>query len=354
MTTDPAAVAAADPEGYAQLLEQLKARVRRSQVRAVRAANRELLALYWSIGRDILDRQEQAGWGSRVIDRLATDLRAEFPDQRGWSRSNLHYMRALAAGWPESGVVPQTVGQLPWGHVRVLLDKLESRQPRDWYAAQALEHGWSRAVLEHQIGSRLHERIAAAPSNFPDQLPAADSDLAQQMLRDPYVFDHLQLTDRASERQLEQALMDRLQDTLLALGHGLAFVGRQVRFDVDGDELVLDLLLFHVEQLRYVVIELKIGRFESGYVGQLGTYVALVDDRLRRADRHAPTVGILLCTSRNEQVVRYALSASTAPMAVAGYTYDTLPADEQAALPTAAELTAALELPGCRELPDPA
>ena len=174
------------------------------------------------------------------------------------------------------------------------------------------------------------------------------------MLRDPYVFDHLQLTDRASERQLEQALMDRLQDTLLALGHGLAFVGRQVRFDVDGDELVIDLLLFHVEQLRYVVIELKIGRFQPGYVGQLGTYVALVDDRLRRADRHAPTVGILLCTSRNEQVVRYALSASTAPMAVAGYTYDTLPADEQAALPTAAELAAALELPGDGELPDQA
>jgi len=234
VATDSAAVAASDPEGYAQLLEQLKARVRTSQVRAVRAASTELLALYWSIGQDILERQEKAGWGGKIVDRLAADLRAEFPGQRGWSRRNLQYMRALARAWPDQAdFVQQAAARLPWSHITTLLDRLDDPASRDWYAAQALEHGWSRAVLEHQIGSRLHERVAAAPSNFPDQLPAADSDLAQQMLRDPYVFDHLQLTDRASERQLEQALMDRLQDTLLALGHGLAFVGRQVRFDVD-------------------------------------------------------------------------------------------------------------------------
>ncbi len=332
-----------EPAGYAELLEQLKARVRTSQVRAARAANSELLGLYWSVGRDILDRQEQAGWGSRVIDRLAADLRAEFPDQRGWSRSNLHYMRALAAAWPDAEVVPQAVGQLPWGHVRVLLDKLATGQERDWYAAAASEYGWSRDVLIHQVESRLAERVGSAPSNFAAALPAPDSELAQQLVRDPYVFDHLALSERAAERELEQALMDRLQQTLLAFGHGMAFVGRQVRFDVDGDELVLDLLLFSVEQLRYLVVELKIGRFDPAYVGQLGTYVAVVDDRLRRSDRHAPTVGILLCKGRNDTLVRYALAGAPAPLAVAEYTYDTLPAQERGALPTAAELAAALE-----------
>jgi predicted nuclease of restriction endonuclease-like (RecB) superfamily len=293
----------------------------------------------------ILDRQEQGGWGSRVIDRLAQDLRAAFPDQRGWSRSNLHYMRSLAAAWPDTEVVPQAVGQLPWGHVRVLLDKLTTRQERDWYAAAAGEYGWSRDVLVHQVETRLAERVGSAPSNFTAALPAPDSELAQQLVRDPYVFDHLALSGRVAERELEQALMDRLQDTLLAFGHGMAFVGRQMRFDVDGDELVLDLLLFHVEQLRYVVVELKIGRFDPAYVGQLGTYVAVVDDRLRRSDRHAPTVGILLCKSRNDTLVRYALAGSPAPLALTDYTYDTLPPQERGGRPTAAELTAALEPP---------
>ncbi len=342
-----------EPAGYAELLEQLKARVRASQVRAVRAANSELLSLYWSVGRDILQRQEQAGWGSRVIDRLALDLRTEFPDQRGWSRRNLHYMRSLAAAWPDAGaVVPQAVAQLPWGHVRVLLDKLDSRQQRDSYAAAAVHYGWSRNVLAHQVDSRLLEREAAAPSNFAAALASPDSELAQQLVRDPYVFDHLTLTGRVAERELEQALMDRLQDTLLAFGHGMAFIGRQMRFDVDGDELVLDLLLFNVEQLRYVVVELKIGKFDPGYVGQLGTYVAVVDDRLRRGDRHAPTVGILLCKGRNDTLVRYALAGAPAPLAVADYTYDTLPPQERSGLPTAAELTAALETAAPAAPPD--
>ncbi len=337
------------PEGYPELLEQLKARVRTAQVRAARAVNVEVIGLYHSIGADILDRQRSAGWGGKVIDRLAHDLREAFPDQRGWSRSNLHYMRALAAAWPPPQVVPQAVGRLPWGHVRVLLDKLEGTGERGWYAAHAVEHGWSRAVLEHQIAGRLHQRIGAAPSNFTDHLPPADSNLAQELVRDPYVFDHLALSERVSERDLEQALMDRLQATLLEFGHGMAFVGRQVRFDVDGDELVIDLLLFHVEQLRYLVVELKVGRFEPAHLGQLGTYVAVVEDRLRRPASHAPTLGLLLVAGRNEHLVRYALSASTAPMAVADYTYEALPAEARAALPSLEELAAALDpssLPG--------
>ncbi len=330
-----------EPSGYVELLEQLKARVRASQLRA---ANSELLHLYWSVGQDILDRQEQAGWGSRVIDRLAADLRAEFPDQRGWSRRNLHYMRALAEAWPQD-FVQQPAARMPWGHLMVLLDKLSTRKEREWYAAAAIEYGWSRDVLVHQVETRLAEQVGSAPSNFAAALPASDSELAQQLVRDPYVFDHLTLSERAAERELEQALMDRLQQTLLAFGHGMAFVGRQVQFDVDGDELVLDLLLFSVEQLRYVVVELKIGRFDPAYIGQLGTYVAVVDDRLRRSDRHAATVGILLCKGRNDTLVRYALAGAPAPLAVADYSYDTLPPQERGGLPTAAELAAALEPP---------
>jgi predicted nuclease of restriction endonuclease-like (RecB) superfamily len=332
------------PDGYVELLEQLKTRVRAAQLRAVRSANLEVLTLYWSIGRDIVDRQDLAGWGARIVDRLAADLRAAFPDQRGWSRRNLQYMRALATAWPDRDqFVQQAAAQMPWGHVMTLLDRLDTHDDRTWYAAQAVEHGWSRTVLEHQIMNQLRQRIGAAPSNFAEHLPPADSELAQQLLRDPYVFDHLTLTRPVAERDLEQALMDRLQATLLEFGHGMAFVGRQVRFDVDGDELVVDLLLFHVEQLRYVVVELKIGRLQLGDTGQLGVYVALVDDRLRRPDRHAPTIGLLLVAGRNEQIVRYALSASSAPLAVADYTYDTLPPDARAALPTAAQLAAALD-----------
>ncbi|PZS25785.1 MAG: DUF1016 domain-containing protein [Pseudonocardiales bacterium] len=332
-----------EPAGYAELLATLKAEVRAAQVRAHRVVNTELLGLYWTIGDRILEQQRAEGWGTRVVERLADDLRAEFPDMRGFGRSNVFYMRAAAEAWPRAEVVQQPVGQLPWGHVTVLLDRFDDQAERDWYAAAAIEHGWSRNVLLNQIKNRLHEREAAAPSNFAAQLPAGESELAQELTRDPYVFDFLDLTDRAAERDLEQALMDRLTDTLLELGRGFAFVGRQVHFDVDGDDFYVDLLLFHVTQLRYVVLELKIGRFKPEYTGQLGFYVALVDDELRDRQRHSPTVGILLCAGRNERVVRYALSGTTAPMAIADYTYDTLPAAEQTALPAAAELTAVLE-----------
>jgi len=311
------------PVGYAELLEELKARVATSRVRAARAANTELLRLYHSVGRDILARQGQAGWGARIVDRLAADLRAAFPDQRGWSRSNLHSMRAVAAAWPDvEAFVQQPVGQLPWGHVTVLLARAKDPDLRDWYAARALEHGWARSVLEHQIMNHLHARTGAAPSNFAAHLPAPDSELAQQLTRDPYVFDHLTLTDRADEKALEQALMDRLQQTLTAFGHGMAFVGRQVRFTIGDD------------------VELKVDRFTPGHLGQLGTYVAVVDDRVRDHALHAPTVGILLCTGGEDAVVRYALSAAAAPVAVA--TYDSLPADQRAGLPDPADLTAAL------------
>lgn len=261
---------------------------------------------------------------------------------KGISRTSLFYMRKLADSWPESSIVQQPAGQLPWGHLMVLLDRIYDQADRDWYAARADESGWSRKVLEHHIATDLRSRIGSGPSNFTEQLASDDSDLAREIVKDPYVFDFLDLADRQAERNIEQALMDRLQDTLLEFGRGSAFFGRQVRFDIDGDESFVDLLLFTVEQSRYVAVELKVGRFRHEYAGQLGFYVAMVDDELRRPALPAPTVGILLGAGRNERVVRYALRAAAAPMAVATYTYDSLPADERTSLPDVEALSAAL------------
>jgi predicted nuclease of restriction endonuclease-like (RecB) superfamily len=330
------------PEGYPEFLAGLKEQVTTARLRATRVVNTELIALYWDIGAAIMDRQDTQGWGATVVDRLATDLRAAFPDMRGFSRSNLYAMRRLARTWPRTAIVQQAVGRLPWGHVTVLLDKLTTDADRDFYAEAALEHGWSRNVLTHHIATSLRTRIGAAPSNFTDQLPAGDSDLAQQLVRDPYVFDFLNLTTRVAERDLEDALMGRLQRFLLELGHGFAFVGRQHRFTVDGQDFAIDLLFFNYTQSRFVVIELKIGTFEPAYLGQLGFYVAWADDNLRDHTRHSPTIGILLCTGGRENVVRYSLAAATAPLAVATFTYDALPATLRELLPTDTELTTAL------------
>jgi predicted nuclease of restriction endonuclease-like (RecB) superfamily len=331
------------PEGYAALLESLKDRVRQAQATARRTVNTELVGLYWSIGHEILARQDRQGWGAGVVGRLADDLRAEFPQMKGLSRSNLFYMRAFAAGWPVwDPNVPQPVGQLPWGHVRVLLDKLESTRARDWYAAAAVEHGWSRNVLANMIMGQAMERTGSAPSNFAALLPAPDSELAQQVAKDPYNFEFLGLSGEVAERHLEQRLTDQIVETLRELGPGFAFVGRQVPLEVDGDDFYLDLLFFHVEQLRYYVIELKTGKFQPEYAGKLNFYVAVVDDQLRR-DFHHDTVGILICGSKNDHTVRYCLGRATSPMAVAAYTYDQLPPGDRALVPAEEKITAALD-----------
>ena len=327
------------PAGYLELLEDLKRTVADARWHAQRVVNVELLRLYWQVGDAVLQRQQAEGWGTRVIDRLARDLRAAFPEMRGLSRSNIKYMRQMAGAWPESAIGQQPVGRLPWGHITVLLDKLDDQAQRDWYAAAAAENGWSRNVLLNQIMNRLHARTGAAPSNFAAHLPAKDSELAQQLTRDPYVLDFLELTGPAAERDLEAALVERLQAFLLELGHGFAFVGREYHFVVDGDDFYIDLLFFNWAQSRFVVVELKIGRFAPEHAGQLGFYVAWVDANLRVADRHAPTIGILLCAGRNDSVVRYSLAGSTAPLAVADYTYDALPPAARASVPTETELT---------------
>jgi len=346
------------PVGYVELLADIKQRIRSAQVRAARAANTELLRLYWSVGYDILTRQEHEGWGAGVVRRLSTDLSREFPGQSGWSRSNLLYMRRVAQVWAtEEEFVQHGAGQLPWGHIMVLLDRLKTREDRDWYAARALDEGWKRSVLEHFIKVRLKDQLGAAPTNFATALDSPDSELAQQLVKDPYVFEHLAYLERVDERGVEQALMDRLQDTLTEFGRGMAFVGRQVRFAVTDrkgrtDELVPDLLLYHIPQSRYVVVELKVDDFTPGYLGQLAAYVGVVDAELRDPNRQAPTIGVLLCTGKNEAVVRYTLANMSAALGVADY--EGLPADARGAVPPAQELEAVVadELARHRDLYD--
>lgn len=329
------------PAGYTDLLGELKDRVRSARITALRTVNTQLIGLYWSIGQTIVERQTVEDWGSGVIGRLADDLRAEFPEMKGLSRRNLFYMRGFAAAWPDS-IVQQPVAQLPWGHITVLLDKADTPEQRAWYAAAAVDYGWSRNVLMNMMMNKSMERTGAAPSNFVQQLVAPDSELAQQVAKDPYNFEFLGLSGEVAERDLENALTGRITETLRELGPGFSFVGRQVHFDVDGDDFYVDLLFFHIEQSRYVVVELKAGKFQPEHAGKLNFYVALVDDVLRRG-HHNETIGILICGSKNDRSVRYSLGRSSSPMAVAAYTYDNLPAAEKQALPDEGHLVAALE-----------
>ena len=255
------------PTGYSELLTDLRRQVRVARAKAVRTVNTQLIELYWSIGHDILLQQEQQGWGSGVIRRIAEDLRAEFPDMKGLSARNLQYMTTFAGAWAKAPIAQQAAAQLPWGHIMVLLDKVPEQEIREWYAASAVEYGWSRNVLLNMIMNKTLERTGSAPSNFAQQLAAQDSELAQQIAKDPYNFEFLGLSGEVAERDLEQALMDRIVDTLRELGPGFAFVGRQVHFDVGGDDFYIDLLFFHVEQLRYIVIELKTGKFQPEHAG---------------------------------------------------------------------------------------
>ncbi|SFU11549.1 YhcG family protein [Arthrobacter sp. ov118] len=330
------------PTGYTDLLGELKDRVRAARTQALRTVNTQLVELYWSIGQRVRIEQGRQGWGSRVIKRLSEDLRKEFPDMTGLSPRNIQYMTTFAGAWGVGPIAQQAVAQLAWGHITILLDKLSSQDSREAYAAAAVQYGWTRNVLLNMIMNKTLERTGTAPSNFTQRLVAQDSELAQQIAKDPYNFEFLGLSGEVAERDLENALTNRITETLRELGPGFAFVGRQVHFDVDGDDFYVDLLLFHIELSRYVVIELKTGKFQPEYAGKLNFYVALVDDVLRR-DHHNETIGILICGTKNDRSVRYSLGRSTSPMAVAAYTYDKLPAEEQQALPDENHLAAALD-----------
>lgn len=322
------------PEGYAELLADLKGRIHNAQQRATLAVNRELISLYWQIGHDILIRQAQQGWGAKVIERLSGDLRAAFPEMKGFSRANLMYMRAFAEAWPDAAIVQQVVGQLPWGHNLVLLTRLKDTQQRLAYAQSAMTHGWSRNVLNIHIETRLLERTGMAVTNFDSRLPKPQSDLARESLKDPYRFDFLGLGREAGEREIETALIKHVTGFLLELGTGFAFVGRQVLLDVGGDEFFIDLLFYHLKLRCYVVIELKGGKFKPEHLGQLDFYLTAVDTQIKHP-QDGPTIGLLLCTSKNKVVAEYALRNKTQPIGVAEYQLvESLPPELQTSLPS--------------------
>jgi predicted nuclease of restriction endonuclease-like (RecB) superfamily len=327
-----------DSNDYVQLLDTLKERIRTSRLRAALAVNEELILLYWEIGRDILDRQDSAGWGAKIVDRLSADLKHDFPEMTGFSPRNLKYMRALAEAFPNREIVQQVIAQLPWGHAITLVEAVKDRTQRIWYGEQAREHGWSRKVLAFQIGSDLFARQGKAITNFERTLPTPQSDLAQALIKDPYSFDFLGLGPDVLERELERSLLDHLRSLILELGKGFAFVGSQYHLEVAGQDYYLDLLFYHLQLRCFVVVELKIEEFKPEFAGKMNFYLSAVDDLLRHTD-DAPTIGIILCQGKNAVVVEYALRDSVKPMAVAGYTLSTaLPAPLQAALPTAEDL----------------
>jgi predicted nuclease of restriction endonuclease-like (RecB) superfamily len=328
------------PSRYGAVLADLKARVRAAQVRAVLSVNRELIQLYWQIGREILRCQREEGWGAKVVERLAKDLRAEFPEMHGFSRANLLSMRAFSEAYPDESIVQQLVGQLPWGHNVLLRAKIKDPEARLWYARQTLEHGWSRAVLTVQIETKAHARAGKALTNFRRTLPPSQSDLAQQTLKDPYTFDFLSLSAEARERELEQGLVDHIQKFLLELGVGFAFVGRQVHLEVGGEDYFIDLLFYHLKLRCFVVIELKMEPFKPEFAGKMNFYLSAVDDRMRNS-QDQPSIGLLLCRDKNHITVEYALRHLAKPIGVAQWRtrlVESLPKKLEGTLPSVKEL----------------
>lgn len=331
------------PADYLRFLDEIKTQVRTARVRATLAANRELVGLYWWIGREIRSRRDNQGWGAKVVERLSRDLREEFPDIKGFSERNLKYMIALVETWPDAEFVQQPAAQMPWGHLMVILGCSADLAVRRFYAEWTLREGWNRPELQDQIRCKLHLRQGKAANNFAATLPAPMAVAAQQILKDPYVFDFLGLGKEAHERDIERGMVEQIRDTLVELGVGFAFVGRQVRLEVAGDEFFLDLLFYHLRLHCYVVVELKGGKFTPGDAGQLNFYLSAVDDLVRDKDRDGPTIGLLLCRGHNRMVAEYALRDVNKPIGVAGLDLTrVLPEALESSLPTVEELEAEL------------
>jgi predicted nuclease of restriction endonuclease-like (RecB) superfamily len=351
--------------GYPALLAQVKQRVRIAQVKAALSANRELVLLYWDIGRAIVERQRLEKWGAGVIDRLAADLQKEFPGIAGFSRQNIYRMRSFYLAYPSRASIvsqaarqtrnvsqvarptsapPEPMASLPWFHNVVLVEKLKDAVSRLWYARKAIEHGWSRAILQHQVDTALREREGGAITNFAATLPAPQSDLAHQTLKDPYIFDFLTLNGAAREREFEQGLLAHIQKFLVELGVGFAFVGRQYRLEVSGQEFSLDLLFYHLRLRCFVVVDLKMEAFKPEFTGKMNFYLSAVDDQLRHPDDQ-PTIGLLLCKEKDRLIVEYALRDVKKPIGVAEWRtrlVESLPKNLQFSLPTVAQIEAEL------------
>ncbi len=352
------------PLGYATLLADVKQRVQRAQVRAMLAVNAELIRLYWEIGQVIDLRQQQEGWGSAVIPRLARDLHNELPEEKGFSERNIKQMLAFYREYAHLQLVPQPAVQiqtsakvqlpvalfpaelvlaLPWSHHAILMAKLKDLPTRRWYMQAALENGWSRNILVMQIESAAHHRWGRAASSFALRLPQPDSDLVQQTLKDPYLFDFLTLEAGFHERELETGLIQHLEKFLLELGRGFAFVGRQYHLDIGDQDFYIDLLFYHLKLRCYVVIELKRGDFKPEYAGKMSFYCSVVDDQLRH-ENDQPTIGLILCQQPNRVLAEYALRGVENPIGVSSYELTrALPAELQTSLPSIEQIERELQ-----------
>ncbi len=337
--------ASIEPVGnsYATFLAELKDRIRAAQSRAGLAVNRELVLLYWGIGQDILVRQAQHAWGAKVVTHLAHDLHQAFPDMHGWSVRNLHYMRACAEAYPDEQFVQQVVAQIPWAHNIQIIERVKDAVAREWYIYQTLQQGWSRVSLISQIQRDVYSRQGQAPTNFTQQLAPPQSVLAQQLLKDPYNFDFLTMQEAAQERDLERALLAHIREFLLELGVGFTFVGSQYRLQVGNQDFFIDLLFYHLQLRCFVVIDLKVDEFQPEFAGKMNFYLSAVDDLLRHA-QDQPSIGIILCKTKDKVVAEYALRDVHKPMGVATFQVaEALPEKLQSSLPTVAELEAELE-----------
>lgn len=341
------------PAGYDGLLKELKERIQSARLRAAQAVNRELTTLYWRIGEAIVERQVAEGWGKSVVERLARDLQAEFPGVSGFSFRNVWRMRSFYLAYTEDvrksscagseldGVnLPRAVAEIPWGHNSDLLDKVKSPAERLWYAQAAVEHGWSRTMLQSWIESGLYQRQGKAVTNFVRTLPPPQSDLAGETLKSPYNFDFLTLHKEAAEAELEAGLLAHIRRFLLELGAGFAFVGQQVHLEVGGDDFYIDLLFYHLKLRCYVVIDLKMSSFKPEHAGKMNFYLSAVDDLLRHPD-DSPTIGIIMCKTRNKVVAEYALRDISKPVGVSSFVtrlVESLPTKLRGSLPSPEEL----------------
>ncbi len=346
---------ALQPPNYVALLGDIKQRIRHAQTRAMLSVNSELIRLYWDIGALIHTRQQQQGWGAAVIPHLARDLHNELPEEKGFSERNIKRMLAFYREYADLDFVPQAVAQieadpkvpqaaalfsselilaLPWGHHAELMSKVKDPATRLWYARAAIENGWSRSILLMQIESAAHQRLGNATSNFALRLPAPDSDLVQQTLKDPYLFDFLTLATGFHERELETGLIAHLEKFLLELGQGFAFVGRQYHLDIGEQDFYIDLLFYHLKLRCYVVIELKRGDFKPEYAGKMSFYCSVVDEQLRH-ETDKPTIGLILCQQPNRVLAEYALRGVDSPIGVSGFELTrALPETLQSSLPS--------------------
>lgn len=324
--------------GYEDFLQNLADSIRVAQLRAGLAVNHELTMMYWHIGRNILDQQSIQKWGAKVIDRLADDLRRIFPDMRGLSSRNLKYMRAFAEAYPDPAFVSGKASQITWYHNCTLLDKVKDSTERTWYISETVQHGWTRDVLVHQIESQLFTRQGKSLTNFAETLPKPQSELAQQILKDPYNFEFLSLGNEMLEKDLEKGLLVKLRDFLLELGSGFAFVGSQYHLEVGGQDFYIDLLFYHLRMRCFVVVDLKITDFVPEYAGKMGFYLAAIDEQLKHEADQA-SIGLILCKTRNSIVAEYTLRNLQNPMGVSEYKLaQPLPAQISNELPTIEKL----------------